>query len=543
MNTSTTLNSHFKLLPMVALLCACTTPQFEKTVGSSHDQIADRTSNANAALRQYPEASKVVVPTQAPRFTSHSMPLDRSEILPAHIASITLRVPGRHNIKTVAALIERAIDIPVVVSPDATMAPALFLPVGITLPPETVATNNNDRAIAEGIYKMGGSKLNMDLNPNHNDMELNYAGSLAGLLNQVAQRADVRWSFESGRISFYRVVTRNIAVKTLPGGLQQSASLSLSSSGGGSTSASTSSDSNVLLGLEKTLASMISANGKLSIDPNTGGVTVRDAYRNVEAIDQYIQSINQNLMRQVSLTVEVLQVNLNNEFQSGIDWNLVSNSMRLGRVQLTGAPNVTTSDAASIGFLLPSDSGASNQLFLRALERFGRVSSSYSTVVTTVNRQAVPVGNLTTQSYLKQVIPTVLSPSSGNTAAVYGAPSLVPGEITTGFTLNLLPILLDSNHVLVQCNLSLSSLKSLKTFTSGTGQAQQSIQQPNVSNFGILQRMMAKSNQTIVLSGFDTEVSNSEQSDVLLEKIPGSRRGIKDRTTTVVLITPRILEY
>lgn len=267
MNTSSTLCATIKLLPMVVLLGACTAPRFEKTVGVSHDQIADRATSANATLRQYPEASKVVVPTQAPRFTSHSIPLDRSEILPAHIASITLRVPGRHNIKTVAALIERAIEIPVVVSPDATMAPALFLPVGITPPAETVATNNSDRAIAEGIYKMGGSKLNLDLNPNHNDMELNYSGSLVGLLNQVAQRADVRWSFESGRISFYRVVTRNIAVKALPGALQQSSSLSLSSSGGGSTSANTSSDTNVLMGLEKTLTNMISANGKLSIDP------------------------------------------------------------------------------------------------------------------------------------------------------------------------------------------------------------------------------------------------------------------------------------
>jgi hypothetical protein len=57
-----------------------------------------------------------------------------------------------------------------------------------------------------------------------------------------------------------------------------------------------------------------------------------------------------------------------------------------------------------------------------------------------------------------------------------------------------------------------------------------------------LQRLVAKSNETIVLSGFDAEVLQSQQIDPLLQKLPGSRAGSKDRTTTVVLITPRLID-
>ena len=538
------------------LLGGCALSRYETNISDTHGTIGQRTEQANALLRNYPGPTPVVVNSQTPRFTNHSIPLDRNEMLPNHIASVTLRIPGRHNIKTIAALIERATEIPVQVTSDATMSAAMFVPIGMgqmaeapaaaanPLATATAFTAPNDKSIIQRIQREGGNKLLNDNDPaTQNDIEVNYSGSLAGLLNQVALRSDLRWSYESGRIKFYRVVSRTMAVKTLPGGLKLSSSLSLSSTGGGTSSSSTSSDINIWTGIEKNLANMVSVSGKLVIDPNTGTVTVRDAFRNVEAVEQYLQSLNQNLMRQVAMTVEVLQVNLKNEFQSGIDWNYVSESMRLGRLQLKAPTAVASAETAtSIGLVLNNTAGTTNQLLFQTLEKFGRVSSAYFTVVTTINRQPVPVGSQTTQSYLKSITPTVLTTVGSTAGTSYGAPSLTPGEITTGFSLTLLPILLDSNHVLVECGLSLSTLKSLTSFNSGTGSNLQTIQQPSIGNFGVLQRLVAKSNETIVLSGFDAEVLQSQQIDPLLQKIPGSRAGSKDRTTTVVLITPRLLD-
>jgi hypothetical protein len=70
----------------------------------------------------------------------------------------------------------------------------------------------------------------------------------------------------------------------------------------------------------------------------------------------------------------------------------------------------------------------------------------------------------------------------------------------------------------------------------------QTIQQPSIANFGVLQRLVAKSSETIVLSGYDEDTSTSQQVDPLIQKVPGSRKGFKERTTTVVLITPRLLD-
>lgn len=544
------------------LLSGCALPRFEPSIKNSHIDISQRTKDAYAVIANYPGATPSVINSQTPRFTSHSIPMDRSEMLPSHIASITLKVPGRHNIKVIAELIQRTTDIPVSVSPDATLPASMFVPIGMMQPataatpaapaaPEIPTANlgftqTSNKLILEKVQRAGGSNLTPESDASRQtDIELNYSGSLAGLLNQIALRSDLRWSYESGRILFYRVVSRSIAVKTMPGSLKLSTGLSLSSSGGGTGSSSSSSDINIWTGLEKNMANMVSVSGKLVIDQSTGTVTVRDAFRNVEAIEMYVQSLNQTLMRQVSMTVEVLQVNLNTDFQSGIDWNYVSDTMQLGKLQIKGPTAVASADAAStIGLVLKNAAGTTNQLLFQALEKFGRVSSAYSTVVTTVNRQAVPVGNQTTQTYLKSVTPTLLTNNTGGTTnnSVFGPPALTPGEITTGFSLTLLPILLDSNQVLLECGLSLSSLKSLTSFNSGSGAGLQTIQQPSVANFAVLQRLVAKSNETIVLSGFDAELLQSQQVDPLLNKLPGSRKGSKDRTTTVVLITPRLME-
>jgi hypothetical protein len=318
------------------LLGGCALSRYETSISDTHSAISQRTEQANALLRNYPGPTPAVVNSQTPRFTTQSIPLDRNEMLPNHIASVTLRIPGRHNIKTIAALIERATEIPVQVTSDATMSAAMFVPIGMgqmaeapaaavnPLATPTAFTAPNDKSIIQRIQRAGGNKLLNENDPaTQNDIEVNYSGSLAGLLNQVSLRSDLRWSYESGRIKFYRVVSRTIAVKTLPGGLKLSSSLSLSSTGGGTASSSTASDINIWTGIEKNLANMVSVSGKLVIDQNTGTVTVRDAFRNVETVEQYVQSLRKQLDK-------YLPFNLYRDFASSMLMISLASLMRSG---------------------------------------------------------------------------------------------------------------------------------------------------------------------------------------------------------------------
>ena len=237
--------------------------------------------------------------------------------------------------------------------------------------------------------------------------------------------------------------------------------------------------------------------------------------------------------------MEVLQVQLSGENQAGIDWSFVRRVAGLGNLSAESAPTLT-SNTGTVSLVKPSASGSDNLFFIRALERFGRVSSAYSSVVTTMNRQPVPLGSLSTQSYLKQVSPTVVTTASGGT--VYGAPSLTPGEVTTGFSMSLLPVVLDSNEIMLQSTINISSLREMATFTSGSGLAQQTIQTPNTASFSTQQRMSVRSGDTIVLSGLESEAAETKENDVVRQAVPVSRRNTREKSTVVILITPRLLE-
>lgn len=528
------------LVLLVALSVAGCASVYEKKAEADHNEVLERSNKANAQLRANQDKPQLVVLDNVPRFTRQSIPFQNTQLLPAHIGRVTLRMPGRQNLPTIANLIERLTGIPVTVAADALLPLSQFAPQaesatapgGPAAAPAVPTTKTRSeaaklQAAAQGIQKAGGPKQWVDIDENEPGLELNYQGSLAGLLDLVATHNDLQWLYANGKIHLYRVVTRTLLVKTLPAGSAE-ASAGGKEEGGGD---------DVLTGVEKTMRGMLSRHGRLQLDASLGSITVSDSFTNVQAMERHLDSINRQLSRQVALTVEVLQITLSNENQSGIDWNFVTNTVKLGTLSFNGPGGLPTGPG-NISLVKTGDSG-NNTLLLRALEKFGRVSTSYSSVITTMNRQAVPLGSVSTQSYLKQSTPAITASASG--VPVVGQSGLTPGEFTTGFTLNLLPIVLDSNHVLLKAGITLSTLKELATFTSGEGSAKQSIQQPNISQFTTQQKMMVKSGDTIVLSGFENETTESRQSDLVRKTVPGTKDSNRNKSTLVVLITPRLL--
>jgi len=529
-----------------ALLSACAST-FDPAVKASQDTTKERSGQAQNMLRQPQNVVPLVTEDNKLRFTQKSIPFSRSTMLPTHIGNITLRVPGRHNLSTVADLISNATGIPVLMTPDALMDVSLFSPgKGATgagaagpagLTGTTAKDNNDEAAVYANLMAAGAARLALNDQTAQSTVELNYSGSLSGLLNSISAKTRLRWTYEDDRIVFRRVITRSIMVKTLPGSIKSTGSLTTSSGGasGATQSTSTDSDSDFWQALEKTLPLMVSPSGQFIVDQRIGMVTVRDAIDNVQAIEKLVDLQNSLFLRQISMNVEVLQVDLSLEHQSGIDWNYVYKKM-----SVTGTPMLPPASVApgAFGFKFNNDSGtAAQQILFKALENFGRVSTAYSSVLTTLNRQSVPVGVLNTRSYLKSITPAV-NPVGGSTSTGVG---LVPGEITTGFSMNLLPMVLDSNRVLLQCTISISSLKDLKKFSSGNGDTAQSVQQPDVDNFASLQRMTLNTGETMVIMGYEQDEARSDQIDVVRNSLPGSRSVTSSRKSTIILVTPRLL--
>lgn len=382
-------------------------------------------------------------------------------------------------------------------------------------------------------------------------VQLSYTGNLVGFMDLACARFGVSWEYRNGQVVIFRTLTKTFVVYALPGDTTLDAKISNQSTGSGSsgttsTAASSNSTHNtgvsvsglsVWSALEQSIKGMLTSQGKVSVTPATGAVTVTDVPYIVDRVGKFVEEQNKSLGRQVMINVRVLSVSLTDMDDYGINWNLVYNSISNG-IGATLTSNFTPNLAAAALKLsvLPTSKGtlAGSEAIISAISQQGQVSLVTSASVTTLNNQAVPVQVGRQTAYLA-------SSSTTTTANVGSTTSITPGVVTTGFSMNLLPHVLEEGRLLLQYAIDISSLDRMVTVSSGGS----SIQTPEVQTRNFLQRVAVRSGETLVLSGFEqTENSATTQGVGSAQNTwaGGGVKGNKKRDVIVVLITPMVAD-
>jgi type IVB pilus formation R64 PilN family outer membrane protein len=445
-----------------------------------------------------------------------------------------VRYPGRHNLATIADILSRTLDVVVLMTPDA-LSPPQAAPTAVPAGAANAPVDNMLR-LSRLAQDAGAARLN--LTPEQvNTYELNYAGSLAGLLDKIASQADLSWSFEDGRIVFRRIVTEYFFVKSLPGALKSTNTFSANMSGS-SSKVDSEISGDLWEALKATLPLLMSPSGKFQLDTKLGMVTVRDSVRNVKEVARYVEQLNQLFMRQVNIQVEIVQVDMNNESQNGIDWGNISRSLANSATLRSSGPafNAGSTTSGSIG-LFRGDS----EFLFKALERYGRVSNMYSAVVNTMHRQPVPLSVSNTRTYLRSITAgTTAAATPGTVSPVQTGPTLSVADLITGFNFSFVPAILDSNRVLLESAISISAARELQQYSTGSGFGQTVIQQPNVDNFQNVQRVSMALGETLVLLGYEYEEARNTVTDVVRNQLPGSRLSLRNKKTVIILLTPSL---
>ncbi|MFB9241727.1 PilN family type IVB pilus formation outer membrane protein [Massilia antarctica] len=344
-------------------------------------------------------------------------------------------------------------------------------------------------------------------------------GNFQNFLDTVAARYGVYWKYASGTILFFHTEARSFQINALPGDATFSATVSSGAAssggvsggsgggGGGSNGVSASNNQNtavssqlsVYSNLQKSIGAMLSPYGQVVASPATGSITVVDTPDAMERIAAFIDSENQAMARQIAINVTVLSVTLSDADEYGINWNLVySNLLNTYGIRNTiaGAPGGGAA-AFSAGVLASSNGKfAGSSLMIQALSQQGKVRRQTSASVVTLNNQPVPVQVAKQTSYLKSS-DTTTSPLAGSTT------SLTPGVVTSGFNMSILPHLLDDGTVMLQFSTDISALRQIRRVTSGSGSSGSSIESPELDTRNFLQRVAMKSNETLIISGFE----------------------------------------
>lgn len=431
------------------------------------------------------------------------------------------------------------------------------------------AKNSNAGALVQGIPMPAGMSLPSPLGGANaqatftgsaaNRIDIAYTGSLAGLLDVVTARYGLSWRYADGAVTIFHIETRFYQIFAIPTTTKVTAttssgnSISTGASGTGGAGATGSSGNSGVSGdtstktvttvgmstdamqdlrdsIEKMLTPTV---GRMALSPSSGMLTVTDTPDVLETIARFVTAQNDFRTKFVMLNMQVLSIKLSSHDQLGLDWSLVYKNLadQYGINLVSSFAADAEAMTGSINILEGSSRFSGTTAVVRALSEQGDIVNRRNPSTGTLNMEPVSVQVARETAYIAS--------SQGIAAAQVGTTtSLVPGAVTAGFNMNLLPhILPDSETILLQLSLSISDLVQIVRTEKGDS----IIESPELDNQVLNQKVKIRSGQTLILSGLETVKVNTNRTGTGSPRwwvFGGGGISKREREVLVLLVTP-----
>lgn len=422
------------------------------------------------------------------------------------------------------------------------------------------------QVLANDINSITGIPVKIDNQVNSEKlkklMNIAYTGKLSGLLSQVATDLDLLWYYDKNSIVFYETETKTFTLYAL--GTEISYQTAVQTDDGNQVSLE--STLKEWDEVENAISGIIGKadNADFTVSRSLGTITVTAPPSVLARVGEYIARQNKRLSQLVTIDVKVLQVSISNDSAFGLNLaaainstsglNLVANpknnlasteasSMNIAVLSntvsaLTGATHIEdgkivegayTQDQIANGSL--SGAAGSNAL-IQALAKQGKVSLVTNVGVTTRSNRVAPVNNTRTTGYIKRF-------ESRNFTTVESS-TVDQDDLETGFSMQLLPNVLENGKILLLFRMSVRELLKMSTQTIG----EVTLQLPEVEERSFMQEVIMESGQMLVVSGFEKQNNSDTRyglGDPDFMALSGSRETTAQRDVLVVILTPQVL--
>ncbi|WP_321234705.1 pilus (MSHA type) biogenesis protein MshL [Campylobacter sp.] len=292
------------------------------------------------------------------------------------------------------------------------------------------------------------------------------------------------------------------------------------------------------------------------VNSNAGLVSVTGTKAQLERVDEYISKLNKSLKKQVMIDVRIVSVELNNEYQRGVDWSkfdlsfnsylggnpLTPSQFTFGRWNETHtAWDIITPSMNPIrgGFILEGAVNINLEGVINFLDTTGTTRVVSSPKIMTMNNQQALISVGDNINY--QITNTVIGTETGTENV-----DIQQYSTFIGILLNLLPEISDDGKIMLRINPSLNGFKyqedNLRQNTPRTIA-------PDTMQKKLSSVVHINSGDTVVLGGLIGQESGNGTTKVLgLSSIPvlghlfKSEKKLLVNTELVFIITPRIVD-
>ncbi|TMG73027.1 MAG: type II and III secretion system protein [Betaproteobacteria bacterium] len=277
-------------------------------------------------------------------------------------------------------------------------------------------------------------------------------------------------------------------------------------------------------------------------------VIVRATSRQHEKIQEFLDQVIANAKRQVLIEATIAEVQLNNQYQQGIDWSALRvRGLTLLRVTQTGTASGLPSAPGFPSILTVDASRGNISGVLQLLESFGNVRVLSSPKISVLHNQTALLRVVDNIVYFNvQSSTTALGGTSGG---VINAVTTTPVTVPVGFVMNVTPQISDNDTILLNVKPSTTRLIRFVNDPNPLLPASIPNRVPELRMREMESLIKINSGQIAVLGGLiEDSVNDVEDTIPIINAIPfigslfSSRNRNNTKTELVVFLRPIVVK-
>lgn len=276
-------------------------------------------------------------------------------------------------------------------------------------------------------------------------------------------------------------------------------------------------------------------------NPEAGVLTVRATGRQHEKVQEFLDQVLASAKRQVMIEATVLEVNLSDNYQQGIDWGLILDNGRFNIVQSTAGLPTAITNTIFTGTYTGGDFNAT----IKLMESFGTVKVLSSPKISVINNQTALLKVVDNRVYFTIEAQQTQAVNAGTLATFTTTVNTVP----VGFVMSVTPQISDTDTVLLNVRPSISRITGFVNDPNPLlAQANVVSQIPEIQTREMESVLRVNSGDTAVMGGLMQDgVENKDDSVPGLSRIPlvgeffTARNDTRTKTELVIFIRPVVI--
>jgi general secretion pathway protein D len=294
----------------------------------------------------------------------------------------------------------------------------------------------------------------------------------------------------------------------------------------------------------------------------TGVLIVRATSRQHEKVQEFIDMVMATAKRQVLIEATIVEVQLSDQYQQGIDWSRALLGAKGFALSQAGSVGIAgTTGALAVSYINPTSKFGNIAASIQLLEQFGNVKVLSSPKLTVMNNQTASLKVASSKVYFT----ITTTPATIGIGGIQTSPatySTTPNSVSIGLTMSVTPQISDTDTVTINVRPSISSLVGLgakdpnpalvNPCGSGvTGCTIPAIQNliPEIQTREMESIIKVENGQTAVMGGLIKEEINLNTSEIpLLGRIPlfgnlfQNRNDTTTKTELVIFLRPVVIK-